>query len=136
MSSRFDILPAVNDRDSYRATHAAPRLVLASQAAAATSPPLTPPPRAFRVSASPVATLRPSTRMFLAAFTSRSWSAAHCGQVHDRTCRGMLAEQNPHAEHSRLDGHQRLTLTTDRPARSAFSCSSRIAQPASATDLP
>ena len=82
------------------------------QAAAGTSPPLTPPPRAFRVSASPVATLRPSTRMFLAAFTSASWAAPHCGQVHDLTSRGLLPEQNPHTEHSRLDGNQRLTLTT------------------------
>jgi hypothetical protein len=47
----------------------------------------------------------------------------------------MLAELNPHAGHSRLDGNQRLTLTTVRPMRSAFSCSSRIAQPASWTDF-
>src|ERR1035437_1876920 len=70
---------------------------------------LTPPPRAFRVSASPAATLRPSTRIFLAAFTSRSWATPHWAQVHDLTSRGVLRELNPHAEHSRLDGNQRLT---------------------------
>src|ERR1039457_5231916 len=60
----FGILPAVNDRDSCRAAHAAPRRGLVSRAAAGTSPLLTPPPRAFRVCASPAATFRPSTRMF------------------------------------------------------------------------
>ena len=101
------------------------------------SPPLRAPARAFRVCASPAATFRPSTRMFLAAFTSPSWAAPHCGQVHDLTSRGLLPEQNPHTEHSRLDGNQRLTLTTDRPRRSAFSSTSRtsVAQPASWTDF-
>jgi hypothetical protein len=47
----------------------------------------------------------------------------------------MLAELNPHDGHSRLDGNQRLTLTEDRPARSALSSNSRIVQPASATDF-
>ena len=76
--------------------------------------------------------------MFPAAFMSASWAAPHCGQVQDLTSRGMLAELNPYAGHSRLDGNQRLTLTTDRPRRSAFSCSNRtrVDQPASATDLP
>src|ERR1035437_10662173 len=41
------VIPASNDRDSLRATTAAPRRVLASRAAAGTSPALTPPPRAF-----------------------------------------------------------------------------------------
>src|SRR5665647_2734699 len=117
----IDILPAMNDRDSYRATHEAPWWVLASQAAARTSPGLTPPPRAFKVSASPAATMRPSTRMFLAAFRSRSWVMPHCGQVQDLTVRGFLPELNPHPEHSWLDGNQRLTLTTVRWQRSAFS---------------
>src|ERR1035437_6992490 len=103
------------------------------QAAAGTSPPLMPPPRAFRGAPSPAATMGPSTRMFLAAFRSRSQVMPHCGQVQDLTARGLLPELNPHPEHSRLDGNQRLTLTTDRPTRSAFSCSSRtsVAQPAS-----
>jgi hypothetical protein len=79
---QIDILPAMNDRDSYRAAHPAPWWVLASQAAAGTSPPLMPPPRALRVSASPAATMRPSTRMFLAAFRSRSWVMPHSVQVH------------------------------------------------------
>src|SRR5674476_612398 len=38
-------LAAINDRESCRATAAAPRRVLASQAAAGTSPALAPPPR-------------------------------------------------------------------------------------------
>src|ERR1035437_4717415 len=108
--------------DSYRATRAAPWWVLASQAAAGTSPALMPPPRAFRVSASPAATMRPSTRMFLAAFRSRSWVMPHCVQVQDLTARGFFPELNPHSEHSRLEGNQRLTRTTVRWQRSAFSC--------------
>src|ERR1035437_4729268 len=97
--------------DSYRAAHAAPWWVLASQEAAGTSPALMPPPRAFWVSASPAATMRPSTRMFLAAFRSRSWVMPHCVQVQDLTARGFLPELNPHSEHSRLEGNQRLTRT-------------------------
>src|ERR1035437_6718895 len=108
--------------DSYRAAHAAPWWVLASQAAAGTSPALTPPPRAFRVSASPAATMRPSTRMFLAAFTSRSCVTPHSRQVQDLTSRGFLPELNPHPEQSRLEGNQRLTRTTVRRQRNAFSC--------------
>src|ERR1035437_7135664 len=108
--------------DSYRATRAAPWWVLASQAAAGTSPALTPPPRAFRVCASPAATMRPSTRMFLAAFRSRSWVTPHSRQVQDLTSRGFLPELNPHPEQSRLEGNQRLTLTTVGWQRSASSC--------------
>src|ERR1017187_3412449 len=104
----------MNDRDSSRATHAAPWWVLASQAAAGTSPSLTPPPRASRVSASPAATMRPSTRMFLAAFRSRSWVRPHSVQVQDLTARGFLPELTPHPEQSRLEGNQPLTLTTVR----------------------
>src|ERR1035437_2407606 len=108
--------------DSYRATRAAPWWVLPSQAAAGTSPALMPPARAFRVCASPAATMRPSTRMFLAAFRSRSWVTPHSVQVQDLTSRGFLPELNPYSEHSRLDGNQRLTLTTVRWQRNAFSC--------------
>src|SRR5665213_3399594 len=137
LHSLIDILPAMNDRDSYRATHAAPWWVLASKAAAGTSPPLMPPPRAFRVSASPAATMRPSTRMFLAAFRSRSWVMPHCGQVQDLTARGFFPELTPHPEQSWLDGNQRLTLTTVRWQRSAFSSHNRtsVDQLASATDF-
>src|SRR5665647_2542274 len=133
----IDILPAMNDRDSYRATHEAPWWVLASQAAAGTSPSLTPPPRAFKVSASPAATMRPSTRMFLAAFRSRSWVTPHCVQAQDLTARGFFPELNPHTEHSRLAGNQRLTRTTVRWQRNAFSSNNRtsVDQPASATDF-
>jgi hypothetical protein len=45
--------------------------------------------------------MRPSTRMFLAAFRSRSWVRPHSVQVHDLTARGFLAELNPHTEQSR-----------------------------------
>src|ERR1019366_4737975 len=123
--------------DSYRAPRAAPWWVLPSQAAAGTSPALMPPARAFRVSASPAATMRPSTRMFLAAFTSRSCVTPHSRQVQDLTSRGFLPELNPHPEHSRLDGNQRLTLTTAGWQRNAFSSNNRtnIDQPASWTDF-
>ena len=133
----LDILLAMNDRDSYRAAHAAPWWVLASQAAAGTSPALMPPPRAFRVSASPAATMRPSTRMFLAAFRSRSWVMPHSVQVQDLTARGFFPELTPHPEQSWLEGNQRLTRTTVRWQRSAFSSNNRtrVDQPASATDL-
>ncbi len=57
MAFAVDVLPAINDRDSHRVTRAALRRVLASPAAAGTSPALTPPPRAFMVSSSPVATI-------------------------------------------------------------------------------
>ena len=63
--------------------------------------------------------------------------ASHCGQVQDLTSRGLLPELNPNAEHSPLEGNQRLTLTTVRLQRSAFSSSSRtdVDQQASWTDL-
>jgi hypothetical protein len=84
------------------------------QAAAGTSPSLTPPPRALRVCASAAATKPACTRMFLAAFRSRSWVRPHCVQVQDLTSRGFLPELNPHAEHSWLGGNQPLTRTTLR----------------------
>ncbi len=66
--------------------------------------------------------MRPSTRMFLAAFRSRSWVMPHSVQVQDLNARGFLPELNPHPEHSRLEGNQRLTRTTAGWQRSAFSC--------------
>src|SRR5450756_2346487 len=53
------------------------------------------------------------------------------------SCRNFLPELNPHTEHNRLDGNQRLTLTTVRWQRSAFSSNNRtrVDQPASATDF-
>jgi hypothetical protein len=42
-------------------------------------------------------------------------------QVQDLTARGFLPELNPHSEHSRLEGNQRLTPATVRWQRSAFS---------------
>src|ERR1019366_1476532 len=123
--------------DSYRATRAAPWWVLPSQAAAGTSPALMPPARAFRVSASPAATMRPSTRTFLAAFRSRSWVMPHCVQVQDLTASGFIPELNPHTEHSRLDGNQRLTRTTagGNAAPSPANNRTSVDQPASATDF-
>src|ERR1035437_6001385 len=67
------------------------------------------------------ATMRPSTRMFLAAFRSRSWVTPHSVQVQDLTARGFIPELNRHPEHSRLEGNQALTLITVRWQRSAFS---------------
>src|ERR1035437_8732264 len=81
--------------DSYRATRAAPWWVLASQAAAGTSPALMPPARAFRVSASPAATMRPSTRMFLAAFRSS----------HLRGPRAVLRSKSPDLVTQEIWGH-------------------------------
>src|ERR1035437_7059928 len=110
--------------DSYGATRAARWWVLPSQAAAGTSPALTPPPRAFRVCASPAATMRPSTRTFLAAFRSRSWVTPHSVQVQDLTARGFIPELNPHPEHSRLDGNQRLT-----PRRASWHACTKATSP-------
>ena len=65
----FDVLPAVDGGDSSCAAHAALRRVPASAPAATSSGGLTPVPQAFSLS------LRPRARMFLAAFTSRSWTS-------------------------------------------------------------
>jgi len=75
--------------------------------------------------------------MFLAAFRSRLWVTPHSRQVQDLTSRGFFPELNPHTEHSWLEGNQRLTLTTLRWQRRAFSSKSRIRvdQPASWTDF-
>ena len=52
-----DILATINDQDSYRATRATPRRVLASQASAGTGPALRPLPGALAVSASLAVTM-------------------------------------------------------------------------------
>ena len=52
-----DILATINDQDSYRATRATPRRVLASQASAGTGPALRPLPGALTVSASLAVTM-------------------------------------------------------------------------------
>src|SRR5512132_1218210 len=84
-------------------------------ATARASPGLTLPPQAV--------TARPAVRMLRAAFTSRSWAAAHAEQVQTRTLRPacpvgpVLA---PHAEHCCEDGYHRSMWTTVRPYRSAL----------------
>jgi hypothetical protein len=134
---QLDILPALKDGDSSCAAHGALRWVAVSPGPARASPGLTDPPQPFMVSGCPPATLRPSRRMFLAAFTSRSWTVPHAAHAHSRTLSGFGPSRCPHAEHSWLDGNHRPTLVTARPYRSAFSSSSRtsMAHPASCTDF-
>ena len=42
--------------------------------------------------------------MFLAAFRSRSWTVPQAGQVHWRTCSGLLPLLAPQAEHGPVVG--------------------------------
>ena len=75
--------------------------------------------------------------MFLAAFTSRSWTvpqAAHC-QV--RTCSGFGPSFTPHAEQSWDVGSNRPVFPNARPWRRALYSSICVNadQPASCTDL-
>src|SRR5690606_39229859 len=74
--------------------------------------------------------------MFLAALTSRSWTAPH-GQAHDRTFSGMDSASAPQAEHSLLLGNQRSIFTRVRPYRAALYSSmlTNADHPASCTDL-
>jgi len=75
--------------------------------------------------------------MFLAAFTSRSWTVPHAGQVHWRTPSGFGPSFTPQAEHTWLVGSNRPTLANVRPYWAAFSWMHLVSwdQPASATDL-
>src|SRR5690606_11067187 len=57
--------------------------------------------------------------MFLAALTSRSWTAPH-RQAHDRTFNGIDPATAPQAEHSLLLGNQRSIFTRVRPYRAAL----------------
>ena len=59
--------------------------------------------------------------MFLAAFTSRSWTAPHAAHVHRRTPSGFGPSLTPQAEHTWLVGSNRPTLANVRPYRAAFS---------------
>src|SRR5215472_7105213 len=123
----FDVLPAVNGGDSSGTAHAAPRWVPVSAPAATVSDGLTPVPQAFSLS------LRPRTRMFLAAFTSRSWTVPHAAQAQVRTFSGLGPSLTPQAEHTWLVGSNRPILANVRPYRAAFSSMQRISwdQPAS-----
>ena len=59
--------------------------------------------------------------MFLAAFTSRSWTVPHAAQVHWRTLSGLGPSFTPQAEHTWLVGSNRPTLVNARPYWTAFS---------------
>lgn len=74
--------------------------------------------------------------MFLAALTSRSWTAPH-RQVHDLTTNGFGPSTTPHTEHNCDDGNQRSITAKMRPLRAALSSSRHvnIDQPASCTDF-
>jgi hypothetical protein len=56
---------------------------------------------------------RPAAKMFLAAFTSRSWIVPHAGHVHWRTLSGFGPSFTPQAEHTWLVGSNRPTLAND-----------------------
>ncbi len=53
--------------------------------------------------------------MFLAAFTSRSWTAPHSLQVRSRTASGLGPSLAPHAEQTWLAGSNRPILRNSRP---------------------
>ena len=74
--------------------------------------------------------------MFLAAFTSRSWTVPHAAHVHARTCSGLGPSFTPHAEHTWLVGSNRPIRANVRPYCAALSSISRSScdQPASCTD--
>ena len=79
---------------------------------------------------------RPAAKMFLAAFTSRSWTVPHAPHVHARTLSGFGPSVTPQAEHTWLVGSNRPIRANVRPYRAAFSSTSRSScdQPASCTD--
>src|SRR5450631_4915190 len=75
--------------------------------------------------------------MFLAAFTSRSWTVPHAAHVHTRTCSGLGPSFTPHAEQTCDVGSNRPIRANVRPYWAAFPSISRsnCDQPASCTDL-
>ena len=99
----------IKRRDYYRTAQAAPRRVPVSLATTRASPVLMLPPQAFSLS------LRPSARMFLAAFTSRSCTVPHAAQAHSRTCSCFAPSLVPHAEHTWLVGSNRPIQANVRP---------------------
>ena len=58
---------------------------------------------------------RPAAKMFLAAFTSRSWAVPHAAHVHSRTLSGFGPSFTPQAEHTWLVGSNRPILANVRP---------------------
>ena len=64
---------------------------------------------------------RPAAKMFLAAFTSRSWTVPHAAHVHCRTLSRLGPSLTPHAEHTWLVGSNRPILANVRPYWAAFS---------------
>jgi hypothetical protein len=58
--------------------------------------------------------------MFLAAFTSRSWSDPHAVQAHSRMLSGLGPSLAPQHEHTWLVGSNRPTLLNPRPYWMAF----------------
>ncbi len=57
--------------------------------------------------------------MFLAAFTSRSWTTPH-RHAHSRTSSGIVDAITPHTEQVFDDGQNRSITTTRRPYQSAL----------------
>ena len=53
--------------------------------------------------------------MFLAAFTSRSWTVPQAAQAHWRTLSGFGPSLTPQAEQTWLVGSNRPTLANARP---------------------
>jgi hypothetical protein len=53
--------------------------------------------------------------MFLAAFTSRSWTVPHAAHVHSRTCSGFGPSLTPQAEQTWLVGSNRPAYQNWRP---------------------
>ena len=64
--------------------------------------------------------------MFLAAFTSRSWTVPHAMQVHSRMLSGLGPSLAPQPEHTWLVGSNRPILLNPRPYWAAFCWMHRI----------
>jgi hypothetical protein len=64
--------------------------------------------------------------MFLAAFTSRSWTIPHAAQAHSRMLSGLGPSLAPQPEHTWLVGSNRPILLNPRPYWAAFSWMHRI----------
>src|ERR1022692_2929643 len=75
--------------------------------------------------------------MFLAAFTSRSWTVPHAPHCHSRTCSGLGPSFPPHAEHTCDVGSNRPMRRNWRPYSFALysSIATNADQPASCTDF-
>ena len=58
---------------------------------------------------------RPAAKMFLAAFTSRSWTVPHAAQAQIRMLSGFGPSFTPQAEHTWLVGSNRPIRANVRP---------------------